>query len=797
MSEKSKKESSSSIKEKPTKRKPQKKQSKSNFSQFSNKVKAILNPDQIILKNQEQAKFFSFSRKFIGLYALFFIYSFVLLLAINDPSNIIISIFTFGDPFAIANALIIFFIILSLLYSNDKVRLFIFEGKTVLKQIGLYIGIIVPLFLLYTYVLGTLVNFTSLLLSLSMVWLFIYSSRFYVYSRKFSTKIESRIIKKYSVLRNFVVSISPIIILAILVFISWVYRALLVYLALDFLAIADPRGAVVVYYLEMRVIMPLIYMSLVITMVFVSIEYVFTRRRAETKRAGIFDNFTFSFIIFFIFFFQLMQMTVYLLLRPETVSSLKKVLGTTSSTASFIFFIEFGVSMFFLYRVLLKTGRSLGWQVIFFKQDGLILFMLATIFAQTTTRFSLSTNVPNQDITGFGLILLADKYIISVIMIIFLGATLLTYYLKPQQTSMFLRMEKETIDEEEKSMDIIYKLIRNEYIRRGEPFPLEILERQLIKNTKQSKAVVHSLIRRLAEKELDIELKRVPDGQGRLTLMIDFISVTEQFEKKTVARKKAQKFISNKLIQTTSGPRRKEMKLKSDLKSDKATDQFIASLSNDYAKKQKDEEILQKIREEEAIKTVKFKDGKIPDSLKHHIIDVIKKEYIFRIENPEKYSGYFIPISDISYQIQSTTRISPGDLYPLLEQISRKDLEINLAPNPENKEDKLVKFYPIASDTINYALESFRPEDYSGIRIRVCKNFIKCLKKAPSKKTLSSLSKSIGKIREDQKAWGEILSLLYKEFPKIENELKRIPKYSLFTKHFNLYLNKLEKHKIE
>ncbi len=765
-------------------------QSKSKSESLKAKLKKLLNPDTLMIKKEEQ-KFYSFNKKFFGLYIIFLLYSFVLLFTINAPNNIITSLFTFGNPFALSVTLIVFFIILSFLYSNDTVRIFIFEKNTVIKQLALYVGIIVPLFLLFSLVIGTTFNLTSFLLVLSMIWLIIYSSRYYIYSRKFSTKIESRIIKKYSIMRNFIVTISPIIILAVLVFISWLYRALLVYFSLDFLAPSDPSGAVSVYYVEMRIIMPLIYSSLIITMVFISIEYIFTRRRGETKRAGIFDNFTFAFIVFFIFFFQLMQMTIYLLLRTETVSALKKVLGTTSSTASFIFFLEFGVSMIFLYRVLTKTGRSLGWNILFFKQDGLILFMLASIFSQTTTRFSLSTNVPNQEITGLGIIFLSDKYVISIIMILFLGITLLIYYLKPHETSMFMRMEKEIIDEEEREMDIVYKLIRNEYIRRGEPFPVEILERQLIKNTQMSKAAVYSLLRRLAEKEVDIELKRMPDGQGRLVLMIDFISVTEQFEKKGAAHKKAQRFISNKLIQTMSGPRRKELKLQENLKSDKATDQFIASLSHDYTKKQLEEEKFEQKREKE-LRKVKFKEGKVPEFLKDEIIDLIKEEYIFRIENPEKYSSYLIPISDISLKIQMQTKITPGDLYPLLKKIGRSDLEMKLLRNPENKEDQLISFFPIASDSINFSLESFRPEEYSAIKVKVIENFIECFKRVRTKDVILNLSKGIKKETEDQKEWNDILFYLSEEFPKLDMDLKRVPNYNVFMKHFNEYLKKAD-----
>ena len=109
----------------------------------------------------------------------------------------------------------------------------------------------------------------------------------------------------------------------------------------------------------MRLIMPLIYFSLILTLLFIIFEFVFTRRRAETKRAGLFDNFTFSLIILFIFFFQVFQLSLFLILNPVTITALKATVDASSSTVWFIFILEFAVSMYFLYRIcLLYTSPS-------------------------------------------------------------------------------------------------------------------------------------------------------------------------------------------------------------------------------------------------------------------------------------------------------------------------------------------------------------------------------------------------------------------------------------------------------
>ena len=328
----------------------------SKLTNFSTKMKSQLSSiystkiahQEVYIKGEEP-KSYSFQRKFYGLYLLFIFYSLLLIIDINIPGIRLINLLMLDNPFAFSNAIIGLFIVLSFLFSIDKVRIFIFEENTVIKQILIYSGIIVGLYLLFLYITSTGLNFMTYLLTLSMIWLVLLSSRFYIYSRKFSTKIESRFIKKYSVSRYFFAIIIPFIILAVLVIISLFYRSFLVFLSLDFFAAFDPSSAVVVYNFEMRRIMPLIYLSLVMTLVFIIFEFISTRRRAETRRAGTFDNFTFSLIVLFIFFFQIMQISIYLLLQPETVTAFKSTIGATGSAAMYIFILEFGISMYFLY----------------------------------------------------------------------------------------------------------------------------------------------------------------------------------------------------------------------------------------------------------------------------------------------------------------------------------------------------------------------------------------------------------------------------------------------------------------
>ena len=592
-----------------------------------------------------------------------------------------------------------------------------------------------------------------------------------MYSRKFATKIEARFITKYSALRRFFAFIAPYFILGVLVVIALFYRGLLVYISLDFFGPSAPSESVGVYILEMRLIMPLIYFSLILTLLFIIFEFVFTRRRAETKRAGLFDNYTFSLIVLFIFFFQVFQLSLFLILNPVTVTALKATVEASNSTVWFIFIIEFAFSMYFLYRIIKKLGRSLEWRFLIFKRDGLILLVLGCVLAQTLTRFALQSQVPNQDVTLLGQFFMADKYIVSIIMIIFLGSTLLFYYLKPHETSMFIRLQKETINQEEKSMDIIYKLIRSEYLRRGEGYPLEILDRELIRATRLSKNNIYALVADLANIDMNISLKEEIDKNGRSHSMIDFSSVLEKFDKKSIAQKKAKRYLSERLFTTMTSKKSKNLDLKVDTNKDEASDRFLSSLATDYTKKQKDELSFERKQKDLSIS---FTQKEIPNSLKNTILEILKNEYTYRIENQEKYPIFKYSISEIASEIQMQTRITPGQLYPILETISEGDIELDLIKNPDEPEDRRITFFPITDDYLCYALANFRPEVYKKIRIKVIKSFIKFLNHTSAKTFFSKLRKEIGEKTEEQKVWNGLFKVLNNYYPIYTEDVEKL-----------------------
>jgi len=742
---------------------------------------------EIYVDGKEPPKSYAFNIKFIGIYIIFLVYSLMLLIALNFPEFPLLDIITFYNPFAFSNALVTLFLLLSILYSNDRFRNFIFGDHSAIKQLILYVGAVSGFFLLFSLTFTTTINFMSYLLALSTIWLILYSTRFYMYSRKFATKIESRFIAEYSTTRRVIANISPYLILCILVTIALFYRSLLVFISLDFFGPFAPEEAVIVYNVEMRLIMPLIYFSLVLTLLFILFEFIFTRRRAETKRAGLFDNYTFSLIVLFIFFFQIFQISIYLILRPETIDALKTSVGASSSTVSFILLFEYEISMFFLYRIIMKLGRSLGWQISIFKRDGLVILILGCVFAQTLSRYALQTQVTNQEITLIGNILMSDKYIVSIIMIIFLGVTLLIYYLKPHETSMFIRLQKETINQKEESMEIIYKLLKSEYIRRGAAYPIEILEREMIRATKLSKSAIYSLIAQLAKSDMDFHVTTVKNDYGITRKIIDFVSVTEKFDKKEIAQLKAKKYLSERLYSTMKKSKKKYLKLGDNLSKEKASDQFLTSLTMGYEKKQKEEVLIEEKKRDTEIRFLK---KEVPESLREKIIQMLKKEYSYRIENVEKYANFHYAISEIASQIQLETRITPGELYPILESINETEIELVLLENPDEPEDKMISFLPVADDDLMYTLANFRPDDYNQIRIYLIQNFIKFLKRKKSKAVFNKLKKGISKKTEVQRIWKDLINILINYYPLYTQVKEKVQEGKDLLKLFNQFPKK-------
>jgi len=74
---------------------------------------------ELYIEGEEPPKSYFGERKFFGLYAIFLIYSFLVLIGINFPGTYL-NILTFGNPFVFGNALVAFYLTLSILFSIDK-----------------------------------------------------------------------------------------------------------------------------------------------------------------------------------------------------------------------------------------------------------------------------------------------------------------------------------------------------------------------------------------------------------------------------------------------------------------------------------------------------------------------------------------------------------------------------------------------------------------------------------------------------------------------------------------------------
>ena len=149
--------------------------------------------------------------------------------------------------------------------------------------------------------------------------------------------------------------------------------------------------------------------------------------------------------------------------------------------------------------------------------------------------------------------------------------------------------------------------------------------------------------------------------------------------------------------------------------------------------------------------------------------------------------AFYLIISEIASQIQIETKITPGELYPILETISKNDIEVILIKNPNEPEDKFISIFPIADDDLNYQIANFRPQEYKNIKIGVIKNLNKCLKRNKSKTGLAKLRKGIGKVSEQDKSWDLILKQLNTYYPLYTETEETIQKGENLKKVFGVF----------
>ncbi|TFG19695.1 MAG: hypothetical protein EU530_05430 [Promethearchaeota archaeon] len=519
-------------------------------------------------------------KKFTPLIIFFLLYSFIL---ISNWDNVVFRIITINDSYALSVALVFTFIMFSMLFLNTKFKQFFFGKYSILKQLPFLLGFLYGSFFLWRFLIGLGWNLLPTLLILAMFWLIIQGVRVYDTSRRFASKMEARSLKRYSPFVNLLIAIIPFLILTVLTIGVWSYRYGLVWFTLDIINFlgGDPSKAVLMYSIEMDVILPFLYISLIVIFVFFAVELIMTRMRVENRRMGIFDNFAYSLIVFFMYLYLIYQISLYLVLHSNTQTALGSITGAVSGT-SYFFYVEFFISIIFLFRGIRILGNSMGGSILFFNKDSVIMIFLGVVAAQTASRIPIFSGISSQDVGVFRNLIITDHLLIPALIMLFLGITILVYYIRPQKTSMFLRTHKGIVDGEDEQREIIYEFLKREYIRRGEPFPLTDVDAQLISLTGSNKTTIRNIIQR----DLDTQYMELHISTVGARKFIEFISIHDSYEKKSDAQDRVKQFMSDRLTQTLTDAEKKDLGVSKGVNSDvEERKSFLSALDTSYKKK--------------------------------------------------------------------------------------------------------------------------------------------------------------------------------------------------------------------
>lgn len=683
-------------------------------------------------------------KRFLGIIGLFLFYSLIFISFIRSGDNVVFNALVLFHPYVFGVALVETFLSLSIVLSADKIRDFVFKSgkkfyqKSALKQLLVFGGIFAGFFLLTDHLIASGFNFVPVLVILGTLWLVFQSINFYYVSRKFGTKVEKGFVKKYSKIRLFWAVIIPWIIIGILVFVSWIYRFTLVRITLDLLAYANPTGAAGLYGLITNTIMPAIYFTLVLVSVFIVAEFVLTRKRSETKSAGIYDNLTFSLIVLFLFAYLMFQMTLYMSLNPQTVNLFRDMAGSGGSGANFsttLLFVEFAFSMFFLYRGVRNAARSFGYKMLFFKKDGLITGFLGCILAQSISRYLILAG-PASEYGGqtslFETWLSSGRLFISVLLIAYLGATIIFYYLRPQSSSMFMRIDREAVEEQDRVTELVLKFLRREFIRKGTKFPLEGVVDRLVDITNLPVGVVHSVVHRIADSYVDILLiiEETPDGEEEK--WIDFIPITEKYDGDKQSEVKAKSYLQKAFASTVQDQKSEKKRIyiarkrRKDVK-DEAIGSLLSSLESSYRRKRKEE--IQRVEKKEELKekVESLEKVEYQEETISILYEILKNEFITRVKQDSEYARVSFTITDVQKRIEQITRISPVDLYPMLELVALQDENIKIIEYNEGK-DRLINFLPVSDVEISDAMQLYRPVKFQQVKVELWTRFAEAVR---------------------------------------------------------------------
>lgn len=671
-------------------------------------------------KKQTQGERHSYlGKRMLGLIFVFLLYSFVFFARMSSDiesggffDNLLI-VLSFGEaqPYTLATAVTFTFVMLSLVCCNEKFLIWFFGKLYLLKQLILVTVLTFGNYFLARFLDNSSFELYSFLLILAMVWLIFQSVRIYTAARSGATKIEKRFSENYSPFLYFLAFIIPFIIIGSLFFVSWLIRYGTVTFTLDLLGKYYPAQAFSIYSKEMDKIFPLLYLGLFLVSVFLIIQITLSRKKGSTKRAGVFDFFTFGLISFVMLLYSIYNITLYLYLDAEFIDALNILLGNESSS-SFFFVFEFLLAILFLSWIVLDIRKQFKKGILFFTSDGLVIFLMGMILSQTAARLGLVTDHAGQ-ITSLARYIQYDYVVLPYLILGFLGLSILIYWLKPQQFSMFMHMNEAAIRKEDKSMDVILSFLKREFIRRGERLVIstEIVS-SLMQLTGLGKGIVMSLIHRLDKQFIDVQIYEEENVPGNQLLYFDFIPITQKYQKSKEADDRAKKYLQNQFSTAIQKDQRKRLKLtKGPVSSSKQNDTFIQALSVQYGRKIKDEEAIKKSHEEEQL----IIDRAVDEDTLDLVYEIIKQEYIRRIKQVADYPEDFrFKISEIAPSIEKYTRITSGRLYPLLRELAVENWNFNLSrygmDDTEELEDRWVEFLPITDFAISEALIKYRPE---------------------------------------------------------------------------------------
>ena len=136
--------------------------------------------------------------------------------------------------------------------------------------------------------------------------------------------------------------------------------------------------------------------------------------------------------------------------------------------------------------------------------------------------------------------------------------------------------------------------------------------------------MVWSLVRRLNDQYMDVQLTEEIDEMGKKLVYLDFIPITEQYQGDKDAETRANTYMREHLASLIGARQRKKITLsKKNLSSSKQSDLFVQALSVQYGRKIKDEKWIKKSRESEQLVI----DQTINTDTKDLIYDLVKKEY--------------------------------------------------------------------------------------------------------------------------------------------------------------------------